>query len=201
LLSVHAAAEDLGRLSSSGLWSSASTKSSSWMTKEGWLREERACPTARASDRQGVGQLSLVLSPFSFETARHFKVAPHHLHCPLDSHLTSRIWSLLRRPRNMRLIYLPKPSYRWRQTRYRLSHSSRWHLESASWNIPNLLECLEPLEAGLELASCGCARCCFSSAPKNRIVWGGEGAVSPAEAQQRLYHREVSRLLELSMSC
>jgi hypothetical protein len=111
-----------------------------------------------------------------------------HLRCGLESRDT----------RDMRLIYLPKPSDCWRHSRYTLPHSSRWPLKSASWNIPNLLECLEPSENGLELASCGCARHFFSFSTKERELPGAaQGPVSPAEAQQRLYHRELSRLLEL----
>src|SRR5882757_10810742 len=57
-------------------------------------------------------------------------------------HSTSRVPTSLR-PRDMGLIYLPKPSDCWRHSRYTLPHSSRWPLKSASRNIPNLLECLE----------------------------------------------------------
>lgn len=63
---------------------------------------------------------------------------------------------------------------------------------------PISLSVWSPSENGLELASCGCARHFFSSAPKDRELPGAApGAVSPAEAQQRLYHRELSRQLEL----
>lgn len=145
------------------------------MTKEGWLREERHAPRPEQVIVRDLGQLSLVLSPSSFETARHFKVAPHHLHCPLESHSTSRISSLLRRPRNMRLIYLPKPSYCWRQTRYRLPHSSRWHLESASWNIPNLLECLEPPEQVLSLQAVAVLAVAFLQHQRTRLSGAAQG--------------------------
>jgi hypothetical protein len=57
---------------------------------------------------------------------------------------------------------------------------------------------LEPLQNGIELASCGCARLFVCSAPKKQqTCLGCAGAVFPTEAQQRLCHRELARLLEL----
>ena len=41
----------------------------------------------------------------------------------------------------------------------------------------------------------------FSTKERELPAGAAQGAVSPAEAQQRLYHRELSRLLELLHPC
>jgi hypothetical protein len=99
----------------------------------------------------------------------------------------------------MRLIYLPKPSCGWRYSTLDPHSLIRpANIKSTFWNIPNLRQCSQPSEEDLELASCGCARRFFSSCTKETWTSGRcAGAVSPAKAQQRLYQRDFSRLLEL----